>query len=135
VPIYTKIPIVSKKEGLKRFWNSIAWLFIILQSLLLAGGTFNYVKDGQPILQIVGRGLLFPLLLVDVCLSGNFTALLQLSIEVTAFNLLAIGALLLGLVLWLHRRYGEAKKTVVAAIVVIILGTILYWGDKRFWPT
>ncbi len=126
---------MSRKEGLKRFWNSIAWLFIILQSLLLAGGTFDYVKDGQPILHLVGRGLLFPLFLVDVCLSGNFTALLQLTIELTVFNLLGIGALLLGLVLWLYRRYGEARKTVVAAIVLIILGTILYWGDKRFWPT
>ncbi len=105
--------------------NVIAWIFIALESLLILGNTYPIIKEQHGILQIFGRGLyalLQTLVSFNIETFGNIVFLI-------VTNILGIGAVILSLIVLFKHKNQCAKKTIVAAIIVITFKSILNMGQ------
>ena len=107
--------------------NAIALIFIILQGLLIVGALCNIATDDYSFLQVffenmagIAAGLL------------RFDVMLQIAVQLVGFNLLGIGALILGRIIWLRHGNTDGKPITRIAFVVIIINTILYIADPHF---
>lgn len=115
----------SSKKGTVS--NVIAWVFIVLQGCLISGGIYNITHDEQSFWQIFSQNLPKCVL---VFIQLNVKAIVQLAVFLIGGNLLGIGALILGLIVWLQHKNKDGKITTIAAIVVIIINSLLSVGDN-----
>ena len=86
--------------------NVIAWIFIVLQ----ASDILGYLYAGgsrQPI-----------------AFFNNLQATVQSIIIVFGINILGIGAIILGLIVWRYYYNPSGKVTIIVAITIIVLNTL-----------
>lgn len=87
----------------------IAWVFMILQILLIVGALFAGLSPTQ------GPDVSF----------HDTPAIVQSVVYLFCGNILGIGALTLSLIVWLRHNNLNGKITAIAAIIVIIVNTSL----------
>lgn len=124
---------IKKAEG--RVSNAIAWVFIILQFCALTGYVFGLCSEGQKFSQIITRGFLLPWAFFVLFIRAEILALVGLIMELVGYNLLGIGALVLGLLVWLRWGNKKGRTTTLVAIVTIITSSILYFGGHDWWSS
>jgi hypothetical protein len=91
-----------------RVSNSVAWIFIFLQVLFTLGGlSAGHSPHG-------GK---------NVSLQ-NAQAMVQSAVFLFCMNLLVIGALILGLIVWLYHGNQKGRDTTIVSIVAIIVNTL-----------
>jgi len=94
------------KKSKGRVSNSIAWVFIVLQTMLIWGGLYAGGHQEQ------------------IAFFNNLEATVQSVVYITVINILGIGALILSLIVWLYHKNKKGKVTTFAAIIAIILNTL-----------
>ncbi|MHC4132545.1 MAG: hypothetical protein ACYSSP_10875 [Planctomycetota bacterium] len=90
--------------------NFIAWIFIVLQILLIMGGLYagaHYPSQGQ-IISFKSVWAIYGSVIVILC-----------------FNILGVGALILSLIVWLNHKNLRGKTTTIVSAIVIIVNTLL----------
>ena len=88
--------------------NSIAWIFIVLQVLLMLGGLYAGRSPHE------GENISF----------HNTPAVVQSVMFLFGMNVLGIGALVLSLIVWLYHANKKGKATTITSAVVIIVNTL-----------
>ena len=86
----------------------IAWVFIVLQIMLILGGLYAGRSPHQ------GEDVSF----------HNVPAIVQSVMFLLSMNILVIGALVLSLIVWLWHKNKKGKVTTIAAAIVIIVNTL-----------
>ena len=89
--------------------NCVAWVFIILQIILIVGGLYGGSSQNQ------GTLVSF----------HDAPAIVQSVMYLFCGNILGIGALVLSLTVWFRHKNLNGKVTTIAAIVVIIVNTLM----------
>jgi hypothetical protein len=112
--------------------NVIAWIFIVLQICACVGLTYQLCSKGEKLSQIVTRGLLLPRAFFLPLVRSETPAVVELSGALFGYNILGIGAVILGLLIWLRRGNKQGRTTTIAAIVVIIINSLLYFGGYYY---
>ena len=87
--------------------NIIAWIFIVLQAMLILGGLYAG-GSREPI-----------------AFFYNLEATIQSVTMITVGNILGIGALILGLIVWRYHNNPIGKVTTFVAIIIIVLNTLV----------
>ena len=117
---------LKKDEG--KVSNVIAWVLLVLQFSASIIYVSELCSEGQKFSQIVTRGLLLPWAIFLLLLRVEMKTLVGLICQLIGFNAVGIGGLILGLQVWLKRGNKKGKTTIIAAIVTILLSSILYYG-------
>ena len=119
-----------KKDGIQlkkekgKVLNVIAWVLLVLQLFY----SRIYVIDHAKLSKIIPGGLQLPRAIFLLLLQAEMKTLASLIFQLIVFNAVGIGGLILGLYIWLRRGNKKGQITTVAAIVVILISSILYFG-------
>lgn len=98
----------TKKITKSRVSNFIAWIFIVLQVLLMLGGL--YVGHSQS----EGENVSF----------HSAPAVVQSIVFLFGMNILGIGALVLSLIVWLRHGNKQGRVATITSVVVILINTL-----------
>jgi len=106
----------------------LAWVFIGGQALLAAGSVYNYSTDEQ---QVEGGKMPWDLVAQGanrmrlVAMQARPDVIGDIAIFLAVANALGIVALVCGLVSWSRSQHRSGKLTMLAAVVVVLVNSLL----------
>ena len=106
----------------------LAWVFIGGQALLAAGSVYNYSTDEQ---QVEGGKMPWDLVAQGanrmrlVAMQARPDVIGNIAVFLAVANALGIVALVCGLVSWSRSQHRSGKLTMVAAVVVVLVNSLL----------
>lgn len=112
---------ISRKGAIS---NGIAWVFIVLQSLIIIGGLYAD-RDTLGLLRIIGQSVRSVHKVLLVLAQFKPEAMAYLISFILAINLLGIGALVLSSIVWFKYKNKNGKITMIFATVVITVNSLL----------